>query len=605
MSIKTRKLYPHLSLLLVSTFLIQSVMVVGQDLLSSEDLTAGSSVFIFRGSKKRPQERSGTATLSASSAGFYKIGMNRQVANSRSIKAAQAKSRQAALARARARERNAKLKLSNTLTARAETMMESGDVAGATNNFREAIKINPKNTDAKLGLSQALTVTGIETAGEALIDSATVYFTEALTLDPRNDIAYAKLGEIHNAQGRNDQAIVNFEKALEIDPQLTSLYLPLGVAYAATADTTRSESYLSKAAAIDGESAKVANYALVGLYRKQNKFDQAIATMDAILKDDPNSSEAYTLKGDVLMESNDQNNAIASYKKAIELDPNRAEAHFDLGVIYYNQGDYNNAEASYKETVRIEPENYKAHANLASTYRQMERFAEANAGYKLAEPGNTKSADFYSEWGFCLGKTNEWDKAVARLETARTLNPEAIDQANMGWAYYNRGQALKNEEKMDEAAEQFELSKASSQKAVELDPKLDGAYLNLGSANNSLGDYEAAKIALNTALSLRNDWLPVMNQLGQSHLGLKDAAGAVDQFNRVLNIDSNNVLGLYGLGSAEYARGNKKEARKAQERLKKIDPQMAERLGNVIAGKVIDAGINQLKRKVRIPGLPF
>lgn len=540
--------------------------------------------------------------LSSSAAGFYKVGMNRQVASSRQKKATQAKSRQAELAKARARERNAKLKLSNTLTARAETMMESGDIDGATNNFREAIKINPKNNNAKLGLSQALTAKGIEVAGDELNDDSTVYFNEAVTLDARNDVAFAKLGEVHDARGRTAEAIVNYEKALAIDPTFSSLYLPLGKAYAGQNDNAKAEEYLNKAAAVDSESAKAARLILAGIYGKQNKVDEALATLDAVIKEDPDNSAAYAMKGDVYMATNDESNAIASYRKAIEFDPNSADPHYDLGVIYYNKGDYANAEASYKEAVRIEPANYQAQANLASTYRQMERYAEANANYKQAEPGNTKNADFYSEWGFCLGKTNEWEKAVARLETARTLNPDAIDEANMGWAYYNRGLALKNEKKDDEAAEQFALSKKSSQRAVELDPKLDGAYLNLGAANNSTGDYEAAKLALETALSRRSEWVPALNQLGQTHLGLKDAAAAVAQFNRVLNIDGNNVMGLYGLGTAEYSRGNKKEAKKAQERLKKIDPKMAEQLGNVIAGKAIDAGINEIKRRIRIPG---
>ncbi|MDT9146150.1 tetratricopeptide repeat protein, partial [Escherichia coli] len=81
-----------------------------------------------------------------------------------------------------------------------------------------------------------------------------------------------------------------------------------------------------------------------------------------------------------------------------------------LGVTYYNREDYTNALTAYQKVVAIEPTNYQAQANLASTYRQLERFAEANAAYKLAEPGNTKNADLYSEWGYCLGKTNEWDK---------------------------------------------------------------------------------------------------------------------------------------------------------------------------------------------------
>ena len=110
--------------------------------------------------------------------------------------------------------------------------------------------------------------------------------------------------------------------------------------------------------------------------------------------------------------------AIAGYQDTVRIDPNFASAWLELGIASYNKGDYNGAVTAYQNVVRIEPANYEAQANLASSFRQLERYPEANAAYKAAEPGNTKNPDHYSEWGFCLGKTNEWDKAAHEIGRA-------------------------------------------------------------------------------------------------------------------------------------------------------------------------------------------
>jgi len=101
------------------------------------------------------------------------------------------------------------------------------------------------------------------------------------------------------------------------------------------------------------------------------------------------------------------------------------------------------------------------------------------------------------------------------------------------------------------------------------------------------------------------DWGIASNQLGLGYRGLNNLSAALQQFNRVVAIDGNNVMGLFNLGSTQYASGDKKGAKKSQDRLKKINPDLANRLGNVIAGKLIDEGTRRIKDKIKIPGIPF
>lgn len=575
------------------------------DLIATEDVRSGSSVFVFRESRRRPQERAGGGvSVGSNRKRSYHEKLNAQIAAARKRKADAAKARAAAVAKARARERLAKLKLSNTLAASAEKKMETGDIASAIIDFRGSLKANPKNAEAISGLSEALTASGIQIAGEDYNEAAVPLLDEAVKLDPKNDVAFAKLGEIHDAKGRNAAAIVNYEKALAIDAEMSSLFLPVALAYVEAGNEAKAEFYLSKAEAAggDGFDAKMARGVL--LY-KQEKNQEALAVFDQLASADPKNGAIQHQRGVLFDKLGQPDKAIDAFKKATQLDPGYAPAWFDLGVTYYNRGDFSNALVAYQASVKADPGNARAHRNLASTYRLLERYAEANAEYKIAAETIKDDANLYTEWGYCLGKTAEWDKATAQLETAKAISPAAEEESNVGWAYYNSAQADK-EAKNDAAAKaKLEKGKSSLQAAVQKDPKLDAAHMNLGSTYNSLGEHDKAVIALNEAVRLRNDWVIALNQLGLAYRGVNNVSLALNSFNRVVALDGNNVAGLFNLGSAQYASGDKKGAQKTQARLKKLRPDLADQLGNIIAGKAIDYGTQKIKEKIRIPGIPF
>ncbi len=604
-----RKLSLFLSISAFLSILPCPTSVIAQDLVATEDVAGGSSVFVFRESRKKPQSRSagGRAIL-----GEGLGGGGAQARSSRSnaqIAAAAQKRRLAAIA---ARKRaaavaaaNRKIKLSNTLTAKAEDFLDNNQTDPAITNYRDALVQNPKNTRASEGLSNALTAKGIETAGDTNNEAALVYFNEAVKFDKQNDVAYAKIGAIYDAKGQKDKATANYEKALAINPEFSTLYPPLGLLYMDAGEIAKAENSLQKsdAAGLDTPDTRF----LRGLvYFKNNQNADALAAFDRTLELDSRSAGAQYYRGQTLDRLGQTDQAIAAYKQALEIAPTFAPASFDLGVDYYNQGDYNNAAVAYQNTIKIDPDNAQAHANLASTYRQLERFADANAEYKLASNG-IKNADLYSEWGYCLGKTNEWDKSVARLKTASDMSPSAIDNSNVGWGYYNAGNSLAAA-KNDEAAKQnYDLAKSYSQKAVEQDPKLDAAYLNLGSTHNKLGEFQLAVNVLKTALGLHGNWVIATNQLGLGYRGMNDLVNAVATFKQVVNLDGNNTFGLFNLGESYYASGNKKEAKKVNDRLKKLDPTLGATLDNVISGKVIiDATKQKIEQKVpKVPRVPF
>ncbi len=574
--------------------------VNAQDLVSSEDVAGGSSVFVFRESRKKPQARSGGGPAATG-------GRARASRTNAQIAAAAQKRRAAAIAarkRAAVAAANRKIAMSNTLTAKAEQFLDNNQTDLAITNYRDALVQNSKNTRASEGLSNALTAKGIETSGDTNSEAAVPFFTESVKLDKQNDVAFAKLGAIYDAKGQKDKATANYEAAVAINPEFSTLYPPLGLLYIDNGEIAKAENCLQKSDAVSLDNVEVRF--LRGLvFFKQNKNTEALAAFDRTLELDAGYASAQYYRGQTLDRMNKPDQAIAAYKKTIEIEPTNGPAVFDLGVDYYNAGDYNNAVGAYQEAIKLDNNNSQAHANLASTYRQLERFSDANAEYKAASTG-IKNADLYSEWGYCLGKTNEWDKSTARLKTAEEMSPSPIDNSNLGWAYYNAGNSVTAAKNETAAKADYDLAKTFLQTAVQQDPKLDAAYLNLGSTHNALGEFQLAVNVIKIAVGLHQNWVIAINQLGFGYRGLKDLTNAISAFNQVVTLDGRNTYGLYSLGEAYFASGDKKQAKKINDRLRKIDPVLATRLDNVLAGRVVDAAKQKVEQKVpRIPRFPF
>lgn len=78
-------------------------------------------------------------------------------------------------------------------------------------------------------------------------------------------------------------------------------------------------------------SGPLVNQALI--YIRQEKWGDALDTVDQALKVNGRNPFAWNLRGIVLREQGKFKDARAAYEKALAIDPNYAKAHFNLGVL--------------------------------------------------------------------------------------------------------------------------------------------------------------------------------------------------------------------------------------------------------------------------------
>lgn len=122
--------------------------------------------------------------------------------------------------------------LSEAYTSRGVAYGDSGDMARASSDFSDAVRIDPHNVTALANRGAAYAATG--DLGRALTD-----LNEAVRLSPGNPDAYNTRGLIYAQRGDLPHALTDFEMALRGDPNNPGALANRGNVYAAQGNDTR------------------------------------------------------------------------------------------------------------------------------------------------------------------------------------------------------------------------------------------------------------------------------------------------------------------------------------------------------------------------------
>jgi tetratricopeptide (TPR) repeat protein len=597
-------------LLLVNSFFISTLPLAAQDLVPISDITGGSSVFVFRNSSRGPSRKVFTADRSSRSksqriASAQKI--NRQYVTL--AKVAPRRARTTAVdpnslpAASKIKEMPAP-EAAKLFAGVGEYYIDKEDTLHAIDFFRQAYDLDKKNSVAKNGLSEALALRGNEFLLKDQNDEAEKVFRESLEFNANNGVAYYGLGEIYVAADNKPEAIANYEKALSLDRALTEIYVPLGILYYQTGEIKKADELLTKAIANAPEDAETQYF--LGLVRSsQTKFDDAVRAFRSAINSDPKYAQAHFALGSTLQRTGKTADAIPELQQAVTLKPNYFEAWFALGNGYLEQENYPEAIKAYLEAARLRNDNVDTFENLGDAYRLAGSFNDAEARYVLASTfieRDTKytkdeAADVYSKIGYVLAKQCEinmakavpcrWNAATRALEKAVSINPNPVNYANLGWAYYNAANDDIYAKRDAEGHEKLLKARDNLLKAVQSNPEyLEGPLLNLGMTYSDLGDSQGAIETLTKVVEKEPKWNFAVNELGIAYFNAKNYKEASNRFRTAVSRDDKFAAAWLNLGKSEFRNGNTGEAKKAYEKLKNLNPKFARLLELYTQGAV-------------------
>jgi len=150
-----------------------------------------------------------------------------------------------------------------------EALDEMNDHAGATQQFRAAVKANPKEPNVHFGLGYLLWTQG-------QYEEAAREFQAELANVPKHVQAMAYLADANIKMNHPDVALPLIKKTIEIDPGMEMAHLDLGILYANAGHRDDSLRELKVAAKLSPNDVNV-HWRLARLYQVMGRKDEANA----------------------------------------------------------------------------------------------------------------------------------------------------------------------------------------------------------------------------------------------------------------------------------------------------------------------------------------
>lgn len=159
--------------------------------------------------------------------------------------------------------------------------------------------------------------------------------------------------------------------------------------------------------------------------RAIGKHDQALAVLDAIVRQTPDHAIVWNNRGNLLLETGRSLDAIENYDRAISLQPNYSEAWHNRGVARMASGDNIAAEADLTRALELNPDYVQALVNrgVARTRQNPDRVKEAITDLKQAISLDKTNPDAWYRLGQTYFMLRQYDEALASWSTGLASHP--------------------------------------------------------------------------------------------------------------------------------------------------------------------------------------
>lgn len=227
-------------------------------------------------------------------------------------------------------------------------------------------------------------------------------------------------------------------------------------------------------------------------------------------------------------------------------DPTDPAIAFGIAFTQERRGDGDAAHAGYLRTISVCPQLRNAHERLAAIAVQRGDWEAAIRHYQSLtelEPGDL---DLLLTLGNLYLQQGRPDDAISQYQRALLIEPDADSEADVA-------ADSTNAEELHEAA-------ATLERLVAKYPGVATFQVHLGDVYAKLGDDELAMNSYAAALTTQPDFLEATVKLGTQHLRHGRFVDAAQAFNRAVELNDRLVLAFVGLGMAQHASGQQREA---------------------------------------------
>ncbi len=158
-------------------------------------------------------------------------------------------------------------------------------------------------------------------------------------------------------------------------------------------------------------------------YDDLDRYDEAIAALDAAIQLAPEEARLYRRRGSVKFSKRDYLGALADYDRVVELAPDEPWGHYARGLVLQRLERYDEALASFDRALDLRPGYQSALKARARLHHTLEHYELAIADYGALLAQDPYDPVFYVLRGQCFEALQQVAPALRDQRVAQLLNP--------------------------------------------------------------------------------------------------------------------------------------------------------------------------------------
>ncbi len=308
---------------------------------------------------------------------------------------------------------------------RSFSFTKRGQFPAAEQDARKAIEVGPQSPSGYLGMGNLSTA-------EGKLSEAESWYKQSLSRDANSAEALNGLVNVYLAMKQPDKAIAATNAQIALSPKNTAFYDLLGTVMVTRKDYSGAQTALTKAVELNKNNAD----AYSKLCRAQfasGALDQAIATCNAAIIDNPKEPALYLLLGSLYEAKHDLDRAKSAYDRALQIKRDDPVASNNLAYVLLETGGNSDLALQLAQTARRGlPESSTVADTLGWAFYQKGVYTSAidmfQEAIKLAAKNKEPDSPLYHyHLGLAYVKSDKPALARQHLERVLKLDPKYSD----------------------------------------------------------------------------------------------------------------------------------------------------------------------------------